>query len=234
MTGTLAVDPVSLSAAGTSIAAVGDELQAALGTLTEVYNANTGQDPAGTAFGFAYQGSAHALVQAVASGVNAIRRTGYLVQGSATNYSRAEAAADISGGATPLPAPPLPTEYPTPTGDPDVNGPGQSPPVLWYLVEFFVGELWPNGNPGELRSAAGSWRAFAAPLYHVTGDNAGPYATIGAQRIPERESMQATVRDIGTAMSAIAGDSQTLAGHLDHFAADVENTQNAVRESWTS
>ena len=230
MTEPLWVDPAALSGAGGTVAAQGDTLVTALATLITSYNADTGQDAAGTAFGFTYQDSAGAVVDAVAAGVNAMRRAGYLIQGSATNYSRAEAAADITGRAVPLPAPTIPVEYPVPGGDPDVNGLGESPPVLWYLVEFLVGDLWPNGVPGELRNAGAAWNALAVPLYHVTSDSAGAYATIGGQQIPERESMKQAVRDIGTSMSSIGGECRKLATELIAFGNDVEDTQNAIRD----
>lgn len=201
-----------------------------MGSLSASYNANTGQDAAGTAFGFAYQDSARALVDGVAQGVNALRHVGYLIQGSATNYSRAEAAADIGGGAAPLPAPTAPAEFSAPGGDPDVNGPGQTPPVLWYLVEALVGDWWPNGSPSELRAAGAAWSVFATPLYGVTAGNAGPYGVIDAQQMPDKEPMKTAVRDVGTAMSSLAGEAQKLAGELNSFATDVETTQNAIRD----
>ncbi|WP_445169202.1 WXG100-like domain-containing protein [Mycolicibacterium sp. Dal123E01] len=198
--------------------------------MTAGYNADSGQDAAGTAFGFAYQDSASALVDGVAKGVNALHHLGYLIQGSATNYSRAEAAADISGGAAPLPAPVAPAQYSAPGGDPDVNGPGQTPPVLWYLVEFLVGDWWPNGEPSELRAAAAAWSVFATPLYSVTSGDVGAYATIDAQQMPDTEPMKEAVRDIGTAMSSLGGEAQKLAAELTGFASDVETTQNAIRD----
>ncbi|CAJ1586154.1 hypothetical protein [[Mycobacterium] wendilense] len=229
MTEPLVVDPASLSGAGASVAANSDGLVAALATLTAAYNADTGQDPAGAAFGYAYQESGSEIVAAVAAGVNALRATGYRVQVTATNYSMAEVAADIGRRASPLPTPRAPSEYPTPGGDPDVNGPGTSPPVLWYLVQAFVGNIWPNGKPSELRAAAGSWRQLAEPLSAVGRNISGPVETIGAQRIPEREAMRAAVADIGSALSTLAGHSKALADELDGFADDVEATQDAVR-----
>lgn len=226
----LRVDPAGLSAAGSAVAELSNGVTAAVGSLTASYNANTGQDAAGAAFGFAYQDSARALVDGVGKGVNALRHIGYLIQGSATNYSRAEAAADIGGGASPLPAPAAPAGYSAPGGDPDVNGPGQTPPVLWYLVEALVGDWWPNGSPSELRAAGAAWSVFATPLYGVTAGNAGPYGVIDAQQMPDKEPMKVAVRDVGTAMSSLAGEAQKLAGELNSFATDVETTQNAIRD----
>jgi hypothetical protein len=226
----LRVDPAALSGAGSAVGGLSSGIVAAVGSLMAAYNADTGQDAAGTAFGFAYQDSASALVDGVAKGINALQHLGYLIQGSATNYSQAEAAADISGGAAPLPAPVAPPEYSAPGGDPDVNGPGQTPPVLWYLVEFIVGDWWPNGEPSELRAAAAAWSAFATPLYGVTSGNAGAYATIDAQQMPDKEPMKEAVRNVGTAMSSLGGEAQKLAAQLTSFATDVETTQNAIRD----
>lgn len=226
----LRVDPAALSGAGSSIAGLSAALEAAVSSLTAAYNADTGQDAAGAAFGLAYQDSAKTLVSAVANGVNALRHIGYLIQGSAANYSRADAAADISGAGSPLPPPVAPPVYATPGGAPDVNGPGQTPPVLWYLVEALVGDWWPNGEPAQLQAAAAAWNAFAAPLYAVTGQNAGAYATIGAQQMPDKEPMQAAVRDVDSAMSSLAGEAQQLANQLSGFATDVEATQHAIRD----
>ncbi|MCV7178535.1 WXG100-like domain-containing protein [Mycolicibacterium sphagni] len=101
---------------------------------------------------------------------------------------------------------------------------------MWYLVEFLVGDWWPNGEPSELRAAGAAWNAFATPLYGITGENAGAYAVIDAQQMPDKEPMKAAVRDVGTAMSSLAGEAQKLGSELSHFASDVENTQNAIRD----
>lgn len=98
----IAVDPTALTAAGVSVAAVGDSLSAAVSTLTGSFNANTGQDASGVMFGRQYENTARDLLKAVAAGVNACKKTGYGIQVSAANYSRAEAQSDISGRAQPL------------------------------------------------------------------------------------------------------------------------------------
>jgi hypothetical protein len=76
---------------------------------------------------------------------------------SATNYSRAEAASTTGGGEPPLPSPAQPTKFTGPTM-PSPYGPGVAEPMLWGLVESFVGDFWPDGEPSELRAAAAAWR----------------------------------------------------------------------------
>ncbi|WP_431238337.1 hypothetical protein ACQ86B_28020 [Mycolicibacterium aichiense] len=149
----LAVDPTALTAAGVSVAAVGDSLSAAVATLTGSFSANTGQDASGVMFGRQYENTARDLLKAVAAGVNACKKTGYGIQVSAVNYSRAEAQSDISGRAQPLPSPPCPAPVAA-AGPPSAQGPGVVEPALWKVVEFLVGDLWPNGDPTAMRTAA--------------------------------------------------------------------------------
>lgn len=225
----LAVDPTVLSAAGVSVAAVGDGVSTAISTLTRAFNANTGQDASGVMFGRQYENTARDLLKAVAAGVNACRKTGYGIQVSAVNYSRAEAQADISRRAQPLPSPACPAAVSS-AGAPSAEGLGVVEPAMWKVVEFLVGDLWPNGDPAAMRTAAAAWRAFGASLYGVSGDMAGPYNVISAQQMPEGELIKAPIRDIGTGLSSAGGSCQQLANQLEGFASDVEKTQNAIRE----
>lgn len=211
------------------MAAVGDGVSTAVSTLTGAFNANTGQDASGVMFGRQYENTARDVLKAVAAGINACRKTGYGIQVGAVNYSRAEALSDISGRAQPLPSPPCPAPV-SAAAAPSAQGPGVMEPTMWKVVEFLVGDLWPNGSPAAMRTAAAAWRTFGASLYGVIGDMAGPYNTIGSQQLPEAELIKAPMRDIGTAFSSLGGSCQQLASELEGFAADVEKTQNAIRE----
>ncbi|KAA1243316.1 hypothetical protein F0Q45_25740, partial [Mycobacterium simiae] len=51
----LAVDPDAMFIAGAAVAAVGEDLVAAVGSLRAGFGANTGQDAAGDVFGLGYQ-----------------------------------------------------------------------------------------------------------------------------------------------------------------------------------
>lgn len=225
----ITVDPNALSGAGVSVGAVGDGLAAAMSTLTGTFNANTGQDSAGLLFGEQYTKAAGELLKAVSSGVNACRNIGYGVQITATNYSRAEANSDISGRSQPMSPPPCPAPVSAP-GSPSATGGGVAEPVLWCVVEALIGDLWPNGDPSAMRAAAAAWRAFATPLHHVSVDMSGAYNAIGAQHMDEAELIQKPIRDIGTAFSDVAFSCEELAGALEQFASDVQQTQQAIRD----
>ena len=70
----------------------------------------------------------------VALALNACRNVGYGVQVSALNYSRAEAAADISARSQPLPSAPCPTPISVPA-TPSSAGASVPPPLLWSVVQ---------------------------------------------------------------------------------------------------
>ncbi|MFN8229037.1 MAG: glycohydrolase toxin TNT-related protein [Mycobacterium sp.] len=204
-------------------------MAAAMSTLTGGFNANTGYDAAGIVFGRQYVSAGASLLKAITAGVNACRNNGYGLQTSAVNYSRAEAASDLSGRAQVLGSPPCPAPVAVP-GSPSSSGASVPPPLLWSVVAQFVGSPWPDGNPAEMRAAAAAWRAMAVPLYQVSGDAAGAYNTIAAQRIAEGRLMTADIRDIGSNLAGVASSCQQLAATLEQYAGQVEKTQQAIRQ----
>ncbi|WP_233428342.1 hypothetical protein [Mycobacterium ostraviense] len=132
----LAVDPDVMFTAGSAVAAVGEDIVAALGSLTAGFGANTGQDAAGDMFGLAYQDAAKSLLKAAAAVINACRDNGAKIQLSASNYSRAEAASTLGGGSGVLPAPHDPQQFSAP-GPPGTLGAGPPPPMLWCASPGF-------------------------------------------------------------------------------------------------
>src|ERR1700749_2851824 len=101
----LAVDPEALFAAGNAVIAAGDGMGAAMTVLTAGFGANTGLDVAGEVFGLSYQSTAESLLKAAAAAINACRRNGVMIQVDASNWSKAEAASRLGGGASVLQAP---------------------------------------------------------------------------------------------------------------------------------
>ncbi|EID15471.1 hypothetical protein MXEN_06511 [Mycobacterium xenopi RIVM700367] len=225
----LAVDPGALDGAGSAVSAVGDGLAAAVGALTAGYGANTGQDSAGEVFGLEYQSAAESTLQASAAAINACRSVGFKVRLGASNYSKAEAASTLGGGADVLPPPAQPSEFAGP-GAPGTLGPGVPEPLLWSVVESFVGDLWPNGNAAQIHAAAGCWRTFGAALHGAKDALAGPNSVVGAQQMPESGLIQQAVSKLGDDMAAIGAECDKLAKSLDDFANEVQQTQDAIRD----
>jgi hypothetical protein len=227
----IGVEPEVLAGAGVSINAVGDELAAAVSTLAAALpnGAMAGHDRAGLAFGQAYQQAAQALLDAGAAAASGSRKVGFGVQMSATNYSRADASSTIGGGGTPLTPPTAPGEFDAPSV-PSPFGGGVAEPVLWSMVQMLVGDVWPNGDPAQLRAAGSAWSAFARSLSGIGGQLAGPSATISGQQIPEGSAMATAISDVQLGLLGIATESVKLATQLFEFAADVEAAQNAIRD----
>jgi hypothetical protein len=225
----LAVDPAALDGAGSAVVAVGEGLAAAVGALTAGFGANTGQDAAGEVFGLNYQTAAESTLKAAAAGINACRRLGFKVQITASNYSKAEAASTLGGGVSVLPTPTEPAEF-APPGAPWTLGPGVPEPMLWAVVEAFVGDLWPNGNAAQMHAAAGCWRTFGAALHGAKDTLAGPNSVVGAQQMPESGLIQQAFCKLGDDMAAIGAECDKLAKSLDDFANQVQQTQDAIRD----
>ena len=225
----LAVDPEALSAAGTAVVAAGDGVAAALGSLTAGFAANTGQDAAGEVFGLAYQDAAESLLKGAAAGINALRYNGAKIQLCASNYSKAEAASTLGGGAGVLPAPSEPVKITAP-GPPGTLGPGVAAPLLWAVVEALLDDVWPNGDVAALHAAAGRWRAFGAALSGVLDALNGPKSAVAGQQIPEGALIEPVLSTIGTDMASLGAQCGKLATELDDFADQVAHAQNAIRE----
>ena len=225
----LAVDPQALSGAGAAVISAGDGVAAALGPLTAGFGANTGQDSAGAVFGLKYQNAAKSLLQTVATGINACRTNGYKVELGAFNYSCADTSSTLGGGAATLPKPNEPAKFDAPE-PPRTLGPGVPEPALWALVEALVGDLWPNGNPAQMHTAAGCWRTFGAALHGVKSLLTGPMSIVAAQQMPESAAIQKVYSKLGDDMSKAADECANIAQTLDDFGNTVQQTQTAIRD----
>ncbi|WP_216823699.1 hypothetical protein [Mycobacterium terramassiliense] len=153
----LVVDPQALFAVGSAVIAAGEGLAANLTVLTAGFAAHTGLDAAGAVFGLAYQDAGESVLQAATAAVNACRQSGALIQQGAANYSQAEAASTLGGGAGALQAAPAQAKMSAP-GPPGTWGKGEPPPLLWAVVESFVDDVWPDGDVAGLHAAAARWR----------------------------------------------------------------------------
>ena len=227
----IVVEPEELAGAGVSIAGVSDELAAALSTLAAGLPGGSmaGHDTAGLAFAMAYKQAGQALLDAGAAAANGGRKVGFGVQMSATNYSRAEALSTIGGGGGPLPPPSASGEVNAPSMSSSSGG-GVAEPFLWSMVQMLVGGVWPDGDPAQLRAAAGAWSTFARTLSGIGAELQGPSATIAGQQIPEGDAMTTALSDLTKGLTDIATESVKLATQTFEFADDVESAQNAIRD----
>lgn len=224
------VDPDALNGAGVAVSDGGDTLAEALAALQSGLassDAMSGHDAAGMVFAQSYTRNGQALLDAATAGINALRNTGFGISMSATNYSRAEAAS-TPGGGQPLSAPAEPSELDSPAM-PRPYGDGIAEPFLWSVVQRFVGDFWPDGDPGRLRAAADAWRGFGTTLSGMA-DLPGVRSGITAQEMPEATAMLDSVDAISVNLAALAEQAHTTARQLDGFAAEIDAAQNAIRD----
>ncbi|MCW2658980.1 MAG: hypothetical protein JWP83_132 [Mycobacterium sp.] len=225
----LVVDPEALFAVGSAVIGAGDGLAANLTVLTAGVAAHTGLDAAGEVFGLAYQDSAESLLKAAAAAINACRQSGALIQQGASNYSKAEAASKLGGGADVLQAPAEPAKITAPV-PPGTWGKGQPPPLLWAVVESFVDDVWPDGDVAGLHAAAARWRGFAGSAGGMRSALNAAKSLLDAHQIPEGGKIDEALSQIGTGIGQIGEASGKLATALDGFANEVDHAQNSIRD----
>jgi hypothetical protein len=218
-----------LFAAGSAVVAAGEGLNAAMTVLTAGFGANTGLDIAGEVFGLSYQSSAESLLKLATAAVNACQQNGALIQQCAANYSIAEAASTLGGGASVLHGPAAPAKIGAP-GPPGTLGPGEPPPLLWAIVQSFVDDVWPNGDVAALHAAAGCWRTFASAAGGMQGALNGPKTLIGTLQMPEGGKVIDVLSRMGDAIGKLGEQSGEMAKAVDGFANQVSHAQNNIRD----
>lgn len=227
------VDPVALDGAGKNVAGAVDGWGSALSALNAALSGTAGvggQDPAGIVFARSYDDSATALLEAMVDVSNGAGRAADGIRASATNYSRAEVAANIDGkGGVPLPAA-APTAHVKTGTPPSAVGSDVGEPAGWFLVEPFVGMIWPDGDSGKCRSGGTAWAAVQAAFTAQQKGLSGAQATVAAQEIPEGPKIGTAFTNIDSAVNEVAGHAGTIAKSLNDYAAKIDTAQNAVKD----
>lgn len=188
-----------------------------------------GTDDAGLAFFIDYRKGGQALLSAAESAVNAFRNVGYGVEVSAHNYALSDAVSTVGGGRESIPVPAEPTKY-TASGLAGQSGPEIPAPSLWSMVQPFAGGMWPNGNPGTMRTVAGAWRALGAAISTASGDAGGCLSMVSGHDIPELGHITDALNTLTNGTSALAGRCNSIAEKLDSFAGEVQRSQDAIRD----
>ncbi|BCI83037.1 hypothetical protein MTY66_46620 [Mycolicibacterium sp. TY66] len=232
MTGPITVDPTALNSAGASVGAESTAVTSAISTLTAAlsgHEAGFGHDAAAFVFSRSYTNAANALLHTAASAVNASRRAGQGIQMSAYNYGTANAHSTVGGGESPVPKPGDPGKFSAPAV-PSVFGGAIAAPIGWGIVEAFVGGVWPDGDPAQMRATAAAWRTFGSSISGGSGAMTATGTTLGGFQIPEASQMQKAANEISGGLTNIDQQAQALAAQIDSFATTVENAQNAIRD----
>ncbi|MEX3644264.1 ADP-ribosyltransferase [Mycolicibacterium porcinum] len=226
------VDPQQLAASGKTVGAQGDALIGALNTLDSALVGSglmCGTDAAGLQFFSDYRKSGQAVISAAESAVNAFRNVGYGVEVSARNYAVSDAASTVGGGRESIPVPAEPTKY-TASGVAGQAGPEIPEPSLWSLVQPFVSQAWPNGNPDTMLAVAGAWRSLGTAISTAAGDAGSCLSSVSGHDIPELTHITGALNTLTDSTNTLAGKCSSLAEKLDSFAGEVQSAQDAIRD----
>ncbi|WP_100454865.1 WXG100-like domain-containing protein [Mycobacteroides abscessus] len=225
------VDPVALDGAGRTVSSSVGGWDSALSALQSALSSSAGMggdDPAGIVFARSYDSSAKELLEAMVDVSNGAGRAADGIRASATNYSRAEVASNIDGkGGDPLPA-----ASPTPSvkagTPPSAVGSDVGDPPGWFLVEPFIGMIWPNGDSAKLRAAGAAWTAAGAAFTAQQAGLAGAQATAQAQQIPEGPKIDSAFKTIDGAVGEVGGMCSTMGTKLNDYAAKIDTAHASI------
>ena len=227
----LDIDPPQLAASGTSVDRGADGLLAAAQALAGgTLSFNAGQDAAGKNFGEQYVTSAHQIIDALFQTLEAVRSVGHGIGVSAANYALAEAAATIPQAAPSVGMPAKINDPKVSVSAVGANGGGVMAPALWSVVEFFVGDFWPNGDPNGARAVAVPWKALWQALPRIAAQMQDAKAGISAQTMPEAETIGKAIDTITSSLTQLAQLAGKLASELEGFADQVQHAQDSIRD----
>lgn len=227
----LDVDPPQLAASGKAVDEAADALRAAAQALSGArLSFNAGQDDAGENFGEQYTASARQIVEALFQTLGAASSVGHGIGVSAANYALADAAATIPQASPSVSMPAKPHHPKISVSISNANGGGVMAPALWSVVEFFVGDVWPNGDPSGAREVAAPWKALWQALPRVAAQMQAAKAGISAQTMPEAETIGKAIDTITSSLTQLAQLSGKLAHELEGFADEVQHAQDSVRD----
>ncbi len=188
-----------------------------------------GTDGSGMSFFSDYRKGGQSVISAAESAVNAFRNVGYGVEVSAHNYAISDAASTLGGGRESIPVPAEPTKY-TASGVPGQSGPEIPEPSLWSLVQPFTGGAWPNGNPDTMAAVADAWRALGTAISTASGDAGDCVSSVSGHDIPELVHITDALNTLTSSSNELAGKCSLTAEKLDSFAAQVQSSQDAIRD----
>jgi hypothetical protein len=100
------------------------------------------------------------------------------------------------------------------------------------LVSGFIGDMWPDGDTGKLRSAARSWQSLADSLDSVHGSDAPRItAALDSTSTPELPAIHSAVSTVRSGVGQLASECRSLAGACNDFAEQIDKIhQQTERE----
>jgi hypothetical protein len=197
--------------------------------------AMAGSDPAGTTWATSYDDAAKTVHSIVGDLGTACTTLAAMLQQTGFNHGMAESASDPSRSE---PTPPDRSSYvpaqPNLPDLPSAHGGSSGPPALWWLIEHTVGYVWPNGDPGKLRAAAGAWTT-AADAVNVTSIYVSEaLEAIVTQKSPEMSDAFAVCQGMGSHIDDVSSACRDLSKACADFAAGIDKAHQDVEDELVS
>jgi hypothetical protein len=192
-----------------------------------------GTDPGGTTWAASYDHATAVTVGGMTDLTNACYKLAAMLELTGFNHGRAESASDPTHTA---PTPADTTRYAAPATlscdpqPPSAHGGSGSPPRGWGLVEHLVGYVWPNGDPGKLRTAARAWSAAATTLDTASYDIPEALHAIRSQRSPEVDTAATVCQAMMDHIQDAAGACRDLSTACSDYATHIEKAHKDIED----
>ncbi|HEV7651439.1 MAG TPA: hypothetical protein VGP26_25080 [Actinophytocola sp.] len=197
--------------------------------------AMAGSDPAGTTWAASYDEAAGTVHSIIGDLGTASVTLAAMLQQTGFNHGMAESASDPSRSA-PTPAD-RSTYVPTPASLPNLpsaHGGSSGPPGLWWLVEHTVGYVWPDGDPGKLRTARDAWSAAADSLAAADVYVSEGLEAIVTQQSPEMSDAFAVCEGMGSHIDDVSAACRELSRACGDFAEGIDTAHKDVEDELVS
>ncbi|MGH3853822.1 MAG: putative toxin [Pseudonocardiaceae bacterium] len=196
-----------------------------------------GTDQAGQDWATSYDDAASTTNAAIGDLVNALQVIAGMLKQTGFNHRAADAASNPANPASPdivdtTDYSAIPDYAPGPP--PSAHGGSGDPPWGWKLVEYAVGYLWPNGDPGKLRSAETAWTAAANDLTNASGLVPQAVSQIQTQQSPEVQDAVTVCQAMAQHINDVATSCRDIATACTNYAQQIDQIHQEIEDEITS
>ncbi|MGW5456994.1 WXG100-like domain-containing protein [Nocardia sp. NPDC003979] len=230
------VDPQGFSKAADEYERVHNSLTFSIGQLgtrlAEHSAGCAGSDNAGLKWSNDYDPAAWNTVDALGDLALAVGQMHDLLHFTSVNHANANAQSAPSPSADDLVFPPGTLKVYQPSEPPIAFGGDDPEPTGWSWVKGYVeGELWPNGDPAELRMTGAAWRSMATDLRGLDALQVGARTFIEAQQTTETTQALEQADIVKGQFENLAGVCDNIATSCYSYADSVEQTKSAIKQA---
>ena len=231
-----ASDFVTASSSATTAASTAETAAATLRSALSSSSQMAGSDQNGVKWAGQYDKVAADAVRGLDTVITMLGgvSTGLAVSGA--NYATADwLSAGHTGTAPGHTIPPLPAMVCS-AAPPSASGGSRHSDIPGFdLVANFIGDLWPDGDTGKLRSTKTAWDALADSLstLHSTGITKVSSALEGSHT-PEMPAIHSTITTVSTAISNLATEARTIGKACGDFADQIDTVHQQTEKELQS